>query len=151
MIGFVAVEGHTSPLRRVPSPFAGAAHQFGVRFDAKSDQIRECPNRISVSAGGFTVVCDQTQTFVANHSKDRITEKGNRLLKKSSEIADTQSKARMLPGLTTVSLPQTYCRACHLSTRSDVVRCLHCNRPLNPAPAALKRTRRKTKPARRIN
>jgi hypothetical protein len=39
----------------------------------------------------------------------------------------------MLPGLTTVSLPQTYCRACHLSTRSDVVRCLHCNRPLNAA------------------
>jgi hypothetical protein len=51
----------------------------------------------------------------------------------------------MLPGLTTVSLPQTYCRACHLSTRSDIVRCLHCNRPLNPAPAAPKRIVRKAK------
>jgi hypothetical protein len=53
----------------------------------------------------------------------------------------------MLPGLTTVSLPQTYCRACHLSTRSDVQRCLHCNRPLNP-PAEAKRSARKKKPRR---
>jgi len=59
----------------------------------------------------------------------------------------------MLPGLTTVSLPQIYCRSCHLSTRSDVVRCLHCNRPLKPVsapvaarPQAPKRTAaRKTK------
>ncbi len=40
----------------------------------------------------------------------------------------------MLQGLTTVSLPQIYCRSCHLSTRSDVLRCLHCNRPLGTAP-----------------
>jgi len=52
----------------------------------------------------------------------------------------------MLQGLTTVSLPQIYCRSCHLSTRSDVVRCLHCNRPLETAPAAGKRTVRKIKP-----
>jgi len=52
----------------------------------------------------------------------------------------------MLQGLTTVSLPQIYCRSCHLSTRSDVVRCLHCNRPLETAPAAAKRTVRNTKP-----
>ncbi len=31
--------------------------------------------------------------------------------------------------LTTVSLPQVYCRTCHLSTRSDVTRCL----PASPA------------------
>jgi len=31
---------------------------------------------------------------------------------------------------TTVSLPQTYCPACHLSTRSDRTRCLHCNKLL---------------------
>jgi len=68
MIGFVAVERQASLLRCVPSPLADAAHQFGVRFDAKSDQIRERPYRIGVSAGGLTVVCDQTQTFVTNHS-----------------------------------------------------------------------------------
>ncbi len=56
----------------------------------------------------------------------------------------------MLPGLTTVSLPQTYCRSCHLSTRSDVVRCLHCNRPLNPAPEP-KRRIIKAKPSRRTH
>ena len=39
-----------------------------------------------------------------------------------------------------MSLPQIYCRSCHLSTRSDVLRCLHCNRPLATAPV------RKTKP-----
>ena len=57
----------------------------------------------------------------------------------------------MLPGLTTVRLPQIYCQMCHLSTRSDLVRCLHCNRPLNPAPAATKRTVRKAKAVRRIH
>jgi hypothetical protein len=36
----------------------------------------------------------------------------------------------MLQPLTTVSLPQTYCRSCHLSTRSDIPRCLHCNKSL---------------------
>jgi len=36
--------------------------------------------------------------------------------------------------LTTVMLPQTYCRSCHLSTRSDVSRCLHCNKPLMEPP-----------------
>jgi len=61
---------------------------------------------------------------------------------------DKHIKFKMLPGLTTVSLPQTYCRACHLSTRSDVVRCLHCNRPLNPPSATGKRSPRKTKPRR---
>jgi hypothetical protein len=61
--------------------------------------------------------------------------------------ADKHIKSKMLPGLTTVSLPQTYCRACHLSTRSDVMRCLHCNRPLNP-PAEAKRSTRKKKPRR---
>jgi hypothetical protein len=65
--------------------------------------------------------------------------------------ADKHIKPKMLPGLTTVSLPQTYCRACHLSTRSDVMRCLHCNRPLNPEPAASKRATRKKKQPRRIN
>jgi hypothetical protein len=58
----------------------------------------------------------------------------------------------MLPGLTTVSLPQIYCRSCHLSTRSDVVRCLHCNRPLKalsaPAAPTPKRALRKAKPRR---
>ena len=42
----------------------------------------------------------------------------------------------MLQALTTVSLPQTYCRWCHLSTRSDVTRCLHCNKLL-AAPAIM--------------
>jgi len=62
----------------------------------------------------------------------------------------------MLPGLTTVSLPQIYCRSCHLSTRSDVVRCLHCNRPLKAVsapiavttPAPKRSADRKTKPRR---
>jgi len=62
--------------------------------------------------------------------------------------ADKHIKPKMLPGLTTVSLPQTYCRACHLSTRSDVLRCLHCNRPLNPPADASKRASRKKKPRR---
>ncbi len=57
----------------------------------------------------------------------------------------------MLPGLTTVSLPQIYCRACHLSTRSDIVRCLHCNRPLNQASPEPKRAIRKAKPSRRTH
>ncbi|HYL34475.1 MAG TPA: hypothetical protein VEV17_01035 [Bryobacteraceae bacterium] len=37
----------------------------------------------------------------------------------------------MLQALTTVSLPQVYCRSCHLSTRSDMLRCLHCNKLLS--------------------
>jgi hypothetical protein len=57
----------------------------------------------------------------------------------------------MLPGLTTVSLPQTYCKACHLSTRADLVRCLHCNRLLNPVTPVAKRAARKAKPVRRVN
>lgn len=65
--------------------------------------------------------------------------------------ADKHIKSRMLPGLTTVSLPQTYCKSCHLSTRSDMVRCLHCNRPLNPVSEAPKRAGRKSKPVRRVN
>ncbi len=52
----------------------------------------------------------------------------------------------MLQALQTVSLPQTYCRCCHLSTRSDVARCLHCNRLLSePIPVARKRVVRRTK------
>jgi hypothetical protein len=31
-------------------------------------------------------------------------------------------------------IPQTYCRTCHLSTRMDIPRCLHCNQLLQPAP-----------------
>ena len=42
----------------------------------------------------------------------------------------------MLPLLTTVSLPQVYCGWCHLSTRSDMARCLHCNKLLQAPPAA---------------
>jgi hypothetical protein len=72
-------------------------------------------------------------------------------LKKILRGADKQIKSKMLPGLTTVSLPQTYCRTCHLSTRSDLVRCLHCNRPLNPAPEGPKPKARRAKPARRAN
>ena len=42
-------------------------------------------------------------------------------------------------------IPQTYCRTCHLSTRMDIPRCLHCNQLLEPAPvkAAKKRHRLK--------
>jgi len=72
-------------------------------------------------------------------------------LKKNSPRADKHVKAKMLPGLTTVSLPQTYCKSCHLSTRADAVRCLHCNRPLNPSPSTPKRTARPGKTARRTN
>jgi hypothetical protein len=36
----------------------------------------------------------------------------------------------MLQVLTTVSLPQVYCRSCQLATRSDMLRCLHCNKLL---------------------
>ncbi len=50
----------------------------------------------------------------------------------------------MLP-LTTVHLPQTYCRSCHLSTRSDVARCLHCNKPLQAPPVSPQRVVRRTK------
>jgi hypothetical protein len=76
---------------------------------------------------------------------EKISPKGTRF------SADKQIKAKMLPGLTTVSLPQIYCRSCHLSTRADVVRCLHCNRPLQPPPAAPKRAVRRTKPVRRTH
>jgi hypothetical protein len=40
----------------------------------------------------------------------------------------------MLPLMTTVSLPQVYCGCCHLSTRSDMARCLHCNKLLKTSP-----------------
>jgi hypothetical protein len=50
----------------------------------------------------------------------------------------------MFQVLTTVSLPQTYCRSCHLATRSDISRCLHCNKPLIE-PASQKRTLRRPK------
>ncbi len=51
----------------------------------------------------------------------------------------------MLQALSTVSLPQIYCRSCHLSTRSDVPRCLHCNKPLMEATPVRKRVVRPTK------
>ena len=51
----------------------------------------------------------------------------------------------MLQALTTVSLPQIYCRSCHLSTRSDMTRCLHCNKLLAEPPAARKRVLRRAK------
>jgi len=54
----------------------------------------------------------------------------------------------MLHALQTVSLPQTYCRSCHLSTRSDIARCLHCNKPL-AAPVAVVRKRARRHKARR--
>ena len=54
----------------------------------------------------------------------------------------------MLQGLTTVSLPQIYCRSCHLSTRSDVLRCLHCNRPLATAP--VRKTKAMVRPLVRV-
>jgi ribosomal protein L34E len=52
----------------------------------------------------------------------------------------------MLPLMTTVSLPQVYCGGCHLSTRSDVARCLHCNKPLQAAPVVRGRAMRREKP-----
>jgi hypothetical protein len=51
----------------------------------------------------------------------------------------------MLPALTTVSLPQVYCRTCHLSTRSDVARCLHCNQYLQAPPVISRRVPRRAK------
>lgn len=71
--------------------------------------------------------------------------------KAGARTADKHIKSKMLPGLTTVSLPQIYCKACHLSTRADLVRCLHCNRLLNPPATLAKRALRKAKPARRVN
>jgi len=53
----------------------------------------------------------------------------------------------MLQALTTVSLPQTYCRWCHLSTRSDITRCLHCNKQLQAPPVAPQRGARGVKHA----
>ena len=51
----------------------------------------------------------------------------------------------MLPLMTTVSLPQVYCSWCHLSTRSDMARCLHCNRLLQAPPVVASRTARRAK------
>ena len=47
--------------------------------------------------------------------------------------------------LTTVTLPQIYCRSCHLSTRSDITRCLHCNKLLEEPVVARKRAVRRAK------
>ena len=44
--------------------------------------------------------------------------------------------------LTTVSLPEIYCRSCHLSTRSDLTRCLHCNKPLIEPPRLVRKAPR---------
>lgn len=52
----------------------------------------------------------------------------------------------MLPLMTTVSLPQVYCGWCHLSTRSDVTRCLHCNKLLQAPPVVASRAGRRAKP-----
>jgi hypothetical protein len=51
----------------------------------------------------------------------------------------------MLPLMTTVSLPQVYCRCCHLSTRSDMARCLHCNKLLQAPPVMISRAGRRAK------
>jgi hypothetical protein len=51
----------------------------------------------------------------------------------------------MLPLMTTVSLPQVYCRCCHLSTRSDMARCLHCNKLLQAPPVVTSRAGRRAK------
>ncbi len=51
----------------------------------------------------------------------------------------------MLPLMTTVSLPQVYCRCCHLSTRSDVARCLHCNKLLQAPPVIRRPAARRDK------
>jgi hypothetical protein len=51
----------------------------------------------------------------------------------------------MLPLMTTVSLPQVYCGWCHLSTRSDMARCLHCNKLLQAPPVVSSRAGRSTK------
>jgi len=52
----------------------------------------------------------------------------------------------MTPPLTTVSLPQVYCGWCHLATRKDRPRCLHCNKLLEAPPVAPTRTARRAKP-----
>jgi hypothetical protein len=51
----------------------------------------------------------------------------------------------MLPLMTTVSLPQVYCGWCHLSTRSDMPRCLHCNKLLQAPPVVMSRASSRTK------
>lgn len=68
-----------------------------------------------------------------------------KVLKKTHYAPDKQGESKMLGTLTTVSLPQTYCRSCHLSTRSDVARCLHCNKPLQAPPVMPRRTSRRVK------
>jgi len=55
----------------------------------------------------------------------------------------------MLQPLPTVSLPQIYCRLCHLSTRSDLPRCLHCHKPLTETTTVRKRLVRSSKVRRR--
>ena len=55
----------------------------------------------------------------------------------------------MLQVLTTVSLPQIYCRACHLSTRSDLLRCLHCNKLLSEPRIERKRVAERVKARKR--
>jgi len=52
----------------------------------------------------------------------------------------------MLPLMTTVSLPQVYCGWCHLSTRSDIPRCLHCNKLLQAPPVVTRRAAHRVKP-----
>ncbi len=69
-----------------------------------------------------------------------------KVLKKRHYPPDKQGESKMLATLTTVSLPQTYCRSCHLSTRSDVARCLHCNKPLQAPPVMPRRSNRRVKP-----
>jgi hypothetical protein len=66
------------------------------------------------------------------------------VLKKTRYGVDKQEESKMLPVLTTVSLPQTYCRCCHLSTRSDRTRCLHCNQLLQAPPVIRQKVLRRT-------
>jgi hypothetical protein len=126
----------------IPRKATSAAQQIDFRFNSQTNKVCHFAHYIGVSARCFPVISDQTYTFLAHHGRLMLAHP----LKESRWRPDKHIKPKMLPGLTTVSLPQTYCRACHLSTRSDVVRCLHCNRPL--IPAAPKRTPRKIKPRR---
>jgi hypothetical protein len=60
-----------------------------------------------------------------------------------------KARKKMLQALTTVSLPQIYCRCCHLSTRSDLLRCLHCNKLLIEPRIERKRVAGRSKARRR--
>src|SRR5579863_2895343 len=139
--------------RQPPKPVCmnGAADRLLFQFPTRRDLSFCAQNRrkCAYSPGSL-----QPDGFVPGTSYGGIlshTARGKNLPKESARSADKQIKSKMLPGLTTVRLPQIYCQLCHLSTRSDLVRCLHCNRPLKNAPAPIKRSVRKAKAIRRIN